>query len=69
VSQKIKIMFHIFQYRGRGVARIFFKSQSLYRGWGTSYQYELTTLALLRLTAVSQQEELRAYMEELANRL
>ena len=62
-SQKMKIMFHVFQYGG-GMARNFSKPRSPYRGY-----YELTccvltacsclgksppqTLALLRLTAVS----------------
>ena len=54
-----------------------FKSQSLNMGGGTSTTMSLRdvcsrfvgksppqTLALLRLTAVSQQEEFRAYMEE-----
>ena len=37
------------------MARNFSQSQSLYRGWEDAdvYLYELTTLALLRLTAVS----------------
>jgi len=45
-SQKIKIMFHVFQYGRGGMARNFPKSQSLYMGRGTSTTMSLRVVCL-----------------------
>ena len=75
-SQKIKIMFHVFQYGGGGGLRIFPSPKAYIEGENV-YHYELTcwvlmarvwggrqTLAFTRSTAVSLQGEFGAYMEE-----